>query len=736
MSVSKEKKLIRKLESHLRLTARQLLKFDTEEEVLQYLVDSFQSRFECDFVGVILREGDYIVPKAWSGGLLSLKRSFPLRVDRCAPEIFQQSTTNDDHSVDSTCEFTQLVRNEIVKTWFTVPIQDEQSTYGFCTIGYLKVIPLLEMEEIFNEFGKDVAIAPSLTKRKEYEQMKMMGIEFISKNLSLNESIENIVEKIVGHAGRSTKATFAGIYLYDEEHNYFQFQPPSFGKLWKPEKILVQENYVLKEYFPFLEKPGGNELTVPLMMDVKTFGVLHLEKSERGVFTEEDLEMLTIMAEHVSTLLRNAYLYKNEREQMKRLHSLLDYQQILIKKTIEDDDFDGITAIVNEMFNQPVLLVDRFFRVLSNRSFPIQNIQENVDELKSVIQSQGNQLDYYNVELFIDDIYQPFSIWKINSGRDLMGYVVIGKANDNLDAFDQLAVDLVRNTYSVQFIKQKLVLDTKAKIEDNFMEKLLDEEIQEIDKILQYANHFQWDVFQSHRVAVLSVIFDENSYDFFEQQEKMTSIYEELKIKITNYYSNILFSRKGDVFILIVPVEKEEPDEQEFWKDITENIQRWLHHIFGSCYGLIGIGGKTNGIDDYFQCYKQALQTLNVLSSDRSMKRYAFFEDLGSYTLLHLIKDTTEAHYFMKNYLEKLLKYSEENNINLFQTLRVYLEQNGSIKKTADKLFIHRSTLLYRLDKIKEILELDLEDSDMRFNLMMTYKLYDLKKGKSSLIGS
>lgn len=174
----------------------------------------------------------------------------------------------------------------------------------------------------------------------------------------------------------------------------------------------------------------------------------------------------------------------------------------------------------------------------------------------------------------------------------------------------------------------------------------------------------------------------------------------------------------------------EEPDEHKFWKDLTENIQRWLHHIFGSCYGLIGIGGKTNGIDDYFQCYKQALQTLNVLSSDRSMKRYAFFEDLGSYTLLHLIKDTTEAHYFMKNYLEKLLKYSEENNINLFQTLRVYLEQNGSIKKTADKLFIHRSTLLYRLDKIKEILELDLEDSDMRFNLMMTYKLYDLKKEK------
>ena len=38
------------------------------------------------------------------------------------------------------------------------------------------------------------------------------------------------------------------------------------------------------------------------------------------------------------------------------------------------------------------------------------------------------------------------------------------------------------------------------------------------------------------------------------------------------------------------------------------------------------------------------------------LKRYAFFEDLGSYTLFHLIKDTTEAHYFMKNYIGKTVK--------------------------------------------------------------------------------
>lgn len=730
MSVTKEQRLIKKLENHLRLTARQLLKFDTEEEVLQYLVDSFQSRFSCDFVGVIIKEGDYIIPKVWSGGLVSLKKSFPMRVDRCTPLLFQQSMKYDDEDLDPSCEFIQLLQAEILKTWFTVPIQDEQKNYGFCTIGYLEYITLLEMEEIFDEFGKDVAIALSLTRRKEREQMKMMGIEFISKNLSFNESIENIVEKIVGHAGKSTNATFAGIYLYDEKQNYFQFQPPSFGSLWKPEKILVKKNYALKEYFPFLEKPGGNELTVPLMMDVKTFGVLHVEKKSIGVFTVEDLEMLTIMAEHVSTLLRNAYLYKNEKEQMRRLHSLLDYQQVLIRKTIHEDEFDGITTVVSEMFQQPVLLLDRFFRVLSSSSIPLEDTAIILEQIESAVEKEKKDTSYCKISQSIHGEQRLFLVWPINSGRDLVGYVVIGKDNGNLDAFEQLAVDLIRNIYSVQFIKQKLVLDTKAQIKDNFIERLLEKEVKEIDKILQYANHFQWDVFRSHRVSVLSVQIEADSYDFFEQQAKMASIFEELKLKISNYHSNILFSKKGEVFILIVPAEMEKPDEKIFWKNFNTNIQKWLREIYDSCYGLIGIGGKTNELSDYYQCYKQALQTLNVLSGNHVSNRYAFFEDLGSYTLLHLVKDTTEAHYFMKNYIEKLLNYSKKNNINLFQTLRVYLEQNGSIKKTSEKLFIHRSTLIYRLDKIKEILQLDIDDSDIRFNLMMTYKLYDLKKDK------
>ena len=68
--------------------------------------------------------------------------------------------------------------------------------------------------------------------------------------------------------------------------------------------------------------------------------------------------------------------------------------------------------------------------------------------------------------------------------------------------------------------------------------------------------------------------------------------------------------------------------------------------------------------------------------------------------------------------------------MDLFHTLRVYLENNGSIKETSEELYIHRSSLLYRLEKITDLLDVDINDSEYRFSLMMAYKLYDLNIGK------
>ncbi|SDH16975.1 DNA-binding transcriptional regulator, PucR family [Alteribacillus persepolensis] len=725
--VNKREKVMKKVEDHLRMTSRQLVQFDTEEEALQYLTDSFQSELSCDFVSVILIENENLIPKVWSGELQWLKESFPLPIHACYEGLFQSSLTYKDIDKGESCAFLDLLNRDKVKTWFTVPLQDESNIYGFCAIGYLEEIPLLQMSNIFTEFGRDVAVALTLAKQKESERKKMWGMEWMNQNILLDESVESLVSKLVERTGKGTQAQFAGIYLFNDKENCFTFQPPAYGKLTKPMYINVKENYEMKEYFPYIETPGGDELTVPMVLDVKTIGVLHVEQKRMGnVFTKEDREILELMANHVASTLENIRLYNNEKNHKKKLHELLNYQQKLIIETVEKDNFDGITSTLSAIFAEPVVLFDRFMRPMS---FDDTFGDIHIDTIARAAVEEVSQLQQQDTAFMLTVCKETnVSFWPINGGGDLLGYLAVCVNQKEFDDFDRLTVDLVRNIYSIQFIKQKLVLDAKEQVKDSFINKLLVTSIENKESIIQYANIFQWDPFKHHRVAVLSVDVKHPGHtdeDILAAQATKSLMMDQLKTRIMMNEKDILLATKGDDYVLIVPAEKEE-NTLQYWKAFKKNIDRWLKTGRADGRAYLGIGSMAEKIEDYYGCYQEAMQALHVVKQRDTENGCAFFEKLGSYTLLHHIKDIEAASLFIKKQLSPLLSYSDGKSMDLFETLRIYLQHNGSIKKTSEALYIHRSSLLYRLEKIQQLLQIDINDSQNRFDLMLAYKLYEL----------
>lgn len=65
----------------------------------------------------------------------------------------------------------KLLQAEKIQTWFTVPLKDEENSFGFCIIGFMNAVPLfMEMDKPFVDFGKDIAVAIALAKRKETQK--------------------------------------------------------------------------------------------------------------------------------------------------------------------------------------------------------------------------------------------------------------------------------------------------------------------------------------------------------------------------------------------------------------------------------------------------------------------------------------------------------------------------------------------------------------------------------------
>ncbi|MCW2500881.1 MAG: transcriptional regulator [Frankiales bacterium] len=136
-----------------------------------------------------------------------------------------------------------------------------------------------------------------------------------------------------------------------------------------------------------------------------------------------------------------------------------------------------------------------------------------------------------------------------------------------------------------------------------------------------------------------------------------------------------------------------------------------------SRHGAIGIGGPTEGTSSLPRSFDEAQRALELRSKSRSPYGVTAFDDLGIYRILAGGERGGEIDVFVRQWLGRLLDYDHNRHATLVETLAEYLDCGGNYDLTAETLLIHRSTLRYRLRRIRELTGLELSDVDNRLNL-------------------
>ncbi len=78
--------------------------------------------------------------------------------------------------------------------------------------------------------------------------------------------------------------------------------------------------------------------------------------------------------------------------------------------------------------------------------------------------------------------------------------------------------------------------------------------------------------------------------------------------------------------------------------------------------------------------------------------------------------------------LIRLSEYSQQNENDLLETLRMYLKCGRNKALTAREMFVHVSTVKYRMTQIQDIIGLDLENDDNALKLMLSFKMLEYQE--------
>jgi sugar diacid utilization regulator len=119
----------------------------------------------------------------------------------------------------------------------------------------------------------------------------------------------------------------------------------------------------------------------------------------------------------------------------------------------------------------------------------------------------------------------------------------------------------------------------------------------------------------------------------------------------------------------------------------------------------------------------EALLAANVAQGSRDGVALAF-EQTGAYRLLlsAMSENPDELQRFYAETVEPLVAYDEQYETDLVLTLETFLEADGNVAGTAQRLFTHRHTIYYRLERVRELCGLDVSSSDGREKLSLGLK--------------
>ena len=258
----------------------------------------------------------------------------------------------------------------------------------------------------------------------------------------------------------------------------------------------------------------------------------------------------------------------------------------------------------------------------------------------------------------------------------------------------------------------------EERMHSEFLDRLLSGEINHDDSAYRQSME-KYGLLGKKAVAVIDYKFDEKylqtenqAYHNDRVMRKMISLFERYfgKINYLNQYNRQAFIISAD-------------NTEE--KDIVNTI-RAIYNIFikenKHVHVRIGIGEIAQGLEGLKKSYDQSRIVRKTINKSGVM----FYKELGIYQLLFYIDDTSKIDDYVKEILNPLLIYDKKNNQNLIDTLREYLKCGQNVSQASQNLYIHRNTMIKRVEKIEELLGCSIKNAEVTNQLYNAVKIYDL----------
>ncbi|MFI6003677.1 PucR family transcriptional regulator [Streptomyces sp. NPDC051366] len=448
----------------------------------------------------------------------------------------------------------------------------------------------------------------------------------------------------------------------------------------------------------------------------------YLVVTSRSRPTEAERSLLATLVRHTTAALSVAFAHRRQREDALELHRLreertalqgrlisvvaeLGYQRavhaLMADVAASGGGEEAITRALHGLTGLPALVEDRFGRLRSwtgpNRPDPYPEPDPvRQDEMLHAVARQAGPV---RIRDRLVTLVRPHG--------EILGVLALVDVRGEADEHIMLALEHAAASLAPELAH----LRNLAEVELRLHRELVDDLLAGTDEASAYARSeaVGHDLHRSHYVVVVQWSNRIADGSFAQTVGRAASA----------VGMRSLLTRRSDHVVLVA-------DDRPHARALYEALARET----GTRSGTIGVSAPCDSLDDIPHRYQEAQRALEVRRHSREHYGTTFFDELGLYRILGPGNDYRELETFVHEWLGQLIDYDSRHHTAMVETLSQYFDCGGNYDETAESLAIHRSTLRYRLQRIRNISGNDLANVEDRLNLQVATRVWKIVLGE------
>ncbi|WP_276352005.1 PucR family transcriptional regulator [Cohnella caldifontis] len=297
--------------------------------------------------------------------------------------------------------------------------------------------------------------------------------------------------------------------------------------------------------------------------------------------------------------------------------------------------------------------------------------------------------------------------------------LVLIARNKEISPLDTLSIDRMAALVGLELENAETVREVESKYLGHFLQDWLSGKIPNESDWRRRADLCGWSVPEGKRICAARVGWRKPLPSADKLREAAFRLREEWADR------GLLAAPADDDLALVVPLPANAKAE-----DAEASAERILRELLADLRAMFGVpelrlyaGRAAERPEDLPASWMQASRARRVAEVCGVADDVLVYGKLGVYTLLYMIPDGEEREQFLRRFSHPLKQADRKGGGRLSETLEMYFRCNGNIKLTSEKLYAHYNTVVYRLEKIQNILGVSLDDPEDRLQLHLALKL-------------